>query len=629
MNSFTRVARTATTLGLAGALALGAASTAHAATPTDAPNTKASTQADGRMQGQFILADRAAFFYGIDANLTAGTATNNPKPIELAQARAITVTVPAVNTVGKIMYDGNCLGSATPGSTTPAWVGCTSSTALDFTVYSDGYVTSTLGALNIANSGGVGSTSYLYLNQRSNPVHKLDLASFAPEAADTTPVAITGPTAGQTVTTKRPVVTGTGEPGASVSVVTQSGKNLGTVIVGADGNWTLTPDSDIANAKPTLTVTQTATDGSTTTATVAFTIDVASPLSADVSFPADVTRQATIGGAGENGATVEVTSGGATIGSAVVATGTWSMPIPTSIGAGTHSFTVTQRVGGKVTGTVEVSKDFGAAVSAMSSITGSTATISGAGVTGARVVVTEGGRQVGTATVANGAYSIPVTGVTAGSHTYTVTQTAPGNIVTTATTTATRGSAITVTNPTNPAAGYTPNTAFTFTGTAPKTAGNLTIRNSAGTLIATVPVNPTTGTWEWTRTNMGTSTWRLTFITGEGTASEEKVTLGAFAPNASQALKFTNPTDPAAGYVANTAFTFRGTALPGAKVQLTNVTGLVLANLVADPNGNWAWTRSNMGTSTWKVTATADKGTPNQQTITLGDFAPRSLLTAR
>jgi hypothetical protein len=419
---------------------------------------------------------------------------------------------------------------------------------------------------------------------------------------------------------------GTGAIGALVTVHEKGAVGiLGNATVLANGRWHV-PGIAVDRFEHEFVVTQTAPGNNVTSQSLTINpglSNVVAPTAA-VTVPTTVTQQATIGGAGTTGAVITVMSGGLQIGNPItVANGTWSMPVPSSIGAGSHAFTVTQTIDGKAAGTASVTHDFGAAVTATSTLTGSTATITGTGANGSRVVVTEGGRQVGTATVTGGTYTIPVTGVTTGNHTYTVTQTAPGNIVTTATTTASRASAITVTNPANPAAGYTPNNAFTFTGTAPRTAGTLTIRNFQGTLIATVPVDPATGAWSWTRSNMGTSTWKLTFITNEGAANQESYTLPDFAPSAAQALKFTDPTDPAAGYVANTAFTFRGIALPGAKVVLTNFTGVVLANLTADANGNWSWTRANMGTSTWKITATADKGAANQQTVTLGDFAPR------
>lgn len=89
-------------------------------------------------------------------------------------------------------------------------------------------------------------------------------------------------------------------------------------------------------------------------------------------------------------------------------------------------------------------------------------------------------------------------------------------------------------------------------------------------------------------------------------------------------ITFTNPAKPEAGYVADTAFTFRGTAAPGAKITLQNVYGTTIATgIIAAADGTWSWTRANMATSIWKITALADTGTATEQRTTLPDFAPR------
>lgn len=85
-----------------------------------------------------------------------------------------------------------------------------------------------------------------------------------------------------------------------------------------------------------------------------------------------------------------------------------------------------------------------------------------------------------------------------------------------------------VTAPADPAAGYTPNSPFTFEGTG--TAGTtLTIENAYGTPLASTTVDAD-GTWSWTRANMGTSTWKLVFVQDKGEASQASMRLPAFAP---------------------------------------------------------------------------------------------------
>ncbi|WP_314102288.1 hypothetical protein, partial [uncultured Frigoribacterium sp.] len=125
----------------------------------------------------------------------------------------------------------------------------------------------------------------------------------------------------------------------------------------------------------------------------------------------------------------------------------------------------------------------------------------------------------------------------------------------------TQGPVVTVTNPADPADGYTPGTAFTFTGKA--TPGKtITVQNVYGTVVAqNVPV-AADGTWSWTRANMGTSNWMLEFVQDKGTANEHKATVYNFKPNATPApvVTVTNPANPADGYTPGTAFTFTGKA---------------------------------------------------------------------
>jgi hypothetical protein len=265
-------------------------------------------------------------------------------------------------------------------------------------------------------------------------------------------------------------------------------------------------------------------------------------------------------------------------------------------------------------------------------ITGPTATLSGVGRNGASVSIIEGGVTVAATTVVDGKWSVQVEGISVGTHTYVVEHRLGNDTISPDDVVVTRlapvGADFAVSAPADPAKGYEPNASFTFSGTAPLGTSAVTIRNSKGTLVATAPVDASKGTWSWARANMGTSIWKLTFILDEGTAGEKRVVLGSFAPRveapADRPVAFTNPTDADAGYVANTSFTFRGTATPGATLLLKNDKGTIIAkDIVVDGNGDWSWTRPNMGTSIWKITAVATTGDGKEQTVSLAPFAPR------
>ncbi|AMM19196.1 hypothetical protein AX769_02425 [Frondihabitans sp. PAMC 28766] len=187
-------------------------------------------------------------------------------------------------------------------------------------------------------------------------------------------------------------------------------------------------------------------------------------------------------------------------------------------------------------------------------------------------------------------------------------------------------SPVTLTNPAKASDGYVENQAFTFagTGTPGKT---ITVKNTAGTVLADdIPVT-SEGTWEWTRANMRTSVYSLDFIQDSGLPTEQKTTLRGFAghPAPASPVSVTNPADPKAGYTANTSFTFRGKAAVDSALTIQNAAGTEIAkDIPVSKDGDWEWTRANMGTSVWKLTFIQDKGKPTEAKFTLGNFAPKA-----
>ncbi|WP_369054678.1 Ig-like domain-containing protein [Kineococcus terrestris] len=70
------------------------------------------------------------------------------------------------------------------------------------------------------------------------------------------PVVITAPAEGQRVTDRRPAVSGTGHPGATVVVRDASGAALGVATAAADGTWSLVPSAHLPDGPVRLTATQ-------------------------------------------------------------------------------------------------------------------------------------------------------------------------------------------------------------------------------------------------------------------------------------------------------------------------------------------------------------------------------------
>ncbi|GAA1441513.1 Ig-like domain-containing protein [Leifsonia poae] len=249
-----------------------------------------------------------------------------------------------------------------------------------------------------------------------------------------TPVTISSPTNGSTVTTATPVITGTGEPGQIVTVTDETGATLGTPTVGVDGSWTLTPATGLSNGPHTITATQ----GTGTTATSESTaITVAIPAPIQITSPADgstiATDTPTITGTATPSSTVTVTDEtGAVLGTTtVLADGTWSL-ISTALSSGPHAITATDSDGSTAVVDITVNGPLGIAPVTITapadgaSTTDRTPTFAGTGEPGATITITdEAGAVVGSATVASdGTWTVvPVVALTAGPHEFTVTQT--------------------------------------------------------------------------------------------------------------------------------------------------------------------------------------------------------------
>jgi len=157
--------------------------------------------------------------------------------------------------------------------------------------------------------------------------------------------AITSPENGNKTSDTKPAISGTGVAGLTVTVYDGT-TSIGTVVVGSDGKWSLTPASDLARGAHVITATQKDASGneSDKSNTVNLTIVPAPPV---ITSPADGTNtnnnKPTISGTGEAGATVTVYDGTTSIGTAVVdSNGNWSLVPGTELTNGAHTITATQ-----------------------------------------------------------------------------------------------------------------------------------------------------------------------------------------------------------------------------------------------------------------------------------------------
>jgi len=290
---------------------------------------------------------------------------------------------------------------------------------------------------------------------------------------------ITGQLKGGDVTDEtRPVFSGKGEPGDTVTIY-DGDEVLGSAVIDDEGNWTLTPEKPLGEGDHSITVTQTDKAGNTSDPSEAleFEVDTTAPdASANVlkitAVADDVgDRQGNvasgeitddskplISGIGEAGNTVFVyttdSSGKHLIGSAVVGSdGTWSLTPSTPLTEGLNKLTLETQdpAGNRVAGdapsydinllipvstnpsinsVVDNSEPHVGPLQKGESTNDTTPTLSGSAAPGDTVSILDNGKVIGSVTAdSNGKWTFtPDTALADGKHTFTVTATdAAGN----------------------------------------------------------------------------------------------------------------------------------------------------------------------------------------------------------
>lgn len=246
----------------------------------------------------------------------------------------------------------------------------------------------------------------------------VDAIPGAPEA----PV-ITAPAEGSTTTDPTPTVTGTGEPGAEVTVEID-GNVVGTATVADDGTWALQLDDPLDDGEHTVTATQTDGAGNTSEADeVTFAVDsgaeppmITAP--ADGSSLEDTTP--TVTGTAEPGASVEVSVDGEVVGTVTAdADGKFELPLTEALAEGDHVVSAVQTdEAGNVSKAAENEFTVDLAAPAPPVITSPedgatvedrTPVIEGTGEPGTTIVVIVNGEPVGTVVVDDdGTWSFPL-----------------------------------------------------------------------------------------------------------------------------------------------------------------------------------------------------------------------------
>ncbi|HHA1517280.1 TPA: BapA/Bap/LapF family large adhesin [Enterobacter bugandensis] len=467
-------------------------------------------------------------------------------------------------------------------------------------------------------------------------------------------------------------VTGTAEPGSTITLKDANGNVLGTGKTGSDGNFTVSLGTPLTNGEQ---VTATATDaaGNTSQGTTITAPDLTAPDAPTIGSVTDdidpQTGSVTNGGStndprpqlsgtAEAGSTVTIYDGGVAIGTALVASnGTWTFTPSTDLTESTHQITVraTDAAGNLgpaspvFTLTVDLTPptaptaivltdDTGAirgTITAGTPTDASKPILAGTGEPGGTITIYDNGVAVGTTTVLpNGTWSVTPDGPLAdGTHTITVVETdAAGNQ-----SAASEPIIFTVdtTPPLAPGDLVVSNDGGTITGTA-EPGSTVTIRE--GDAILGTPVADSEGNFSLTLTPPKLNGEILTADATDAAGNTGPATSAA-APDITppqapvivsvidDVLNTTGPVDQN-GLTNDRAPTLNGTGEPGSTITIFN--GSDIIGTVAVPSsGLWSFTPpSPLADGTYVLTATATdaagnpSGQSNAWTIIVDGTAP-------
>ena len=490
-----------------------------------------------------------------------------------------------------------------------------------------------------------------------------------PSTPDTTP-----PNAPSSLTfsSDGKTVTGTAEPGSTITLKDANGNVIGTGKTGSDGNFTVSLDTPLINGEQ---VTATATDaaGNTSQSATVTAPDLTAPDAPTIGSVTDDVGPQTgaltngsstndqrpqLSGTAEAGSTVTIYDGGIAIGTAVVSSnGTWTFTPSVDLSESTHQITVRATDAAGNTGpaspvfTLTVDLTPPATPTAIvltddtgtirGTITSGTATdaskpiLAGTGEPGGTITIYDNGVVVGTTTVLpNGTWSIRPDGpLPDGAHSITVVETdAAGN---------------------QSAASAPIN--FTVDTTPPLAPGNLVVSNDGGSISGTAEPGSTV-TIRDGNVILGTSVadsegnFTLTLtppkLNGETLTANATDAAGNTGPATAAAAPDTTPpqtpvivsviddvqatTGPVGqnGLTNDRAPTLNGTGEPGSTITISNGSD-ILGTVNVPSSGLWSFTPPvplSNGTYVLTATATDAAGNPSGQsnawTITVDGTAP-------
>jgi large repetitive protein len=173
------------------------------------------------------------------------------------------------------------------------------------------------------------------------PVRNFTVIATPPDA----PV-ITTPAEGSRTNDNTPTISGTAEPGSTVTV-TENGTTLCTATANASGNWSCVPGTPLADGPHAIVATAANSVGTGPASPVRnFTVDTTAPAIPVINTPTEGSRTTDttpdISGTAEPGSTVTITEGGITVCTAVTnASGSWTCTPAAPLSVSPHAIVAT------------------------------------------------------------------------------------------------------------------------------------------------------------------------------------------------------------------------------------------------------------------------------------------------
>ncbi|HHK4226406.1 TPA: Ig-like domain-containing protein [Pseudomonas aeruginosa] len=398
-------------------------------------------------------------------------------------------------------------------------------------------------------------------------------------------------------------LSGTAEPGATVTLTDGNGNPIGQVTADGSGNWSFTPTTPLPNGT---VVNATATDASgNTSAGSSVTVDSVAPATPVIN-PSNGT---TLSGTAEPGSSVTLTDGnGNPIGQVTSdGSGNWSFTPSTPLADGTVVNATATDPAGNTSGQGSTTVD-GVAPATPTVNLSNGSSLSGTAEPGSTVILTDGnGNPIAEVTAdgsGNWTYT-PSTPIANGTVVNVVAQDAAGNN--------SPGASVTVDSQAPAAPVLNPSNGTTLSGTA-EPGATVTLTDGNGNPIGQVTADGS-GNWSFTP---GTPLANGTVVNATAsdptgnTSAPASTTVDSVAP----AAPVVNPSNGAE---------ISGTAEPGATVTLTDGSGNPIGQVTADGSGNWSFTPSTPLADGTVVNATATDpagNTGGQGSTTVDAIAP-------